>query len=522
MSRRFSTEFVQWPPIKKPDGEDGKDRISENELPPVSKWRIAFPQILASSAKNLLLMDLGMTIAFSTIVVPVLLDRKDTQGLVFSEEEASWFSSIIFLCQPLGSVVSGLLLEPIGRKKAMMVVNVPHIMGWLLFYFSSSKTIIYIAATIMGLGIGFMEAPIITYVGEIAEPRLRGTLTSYANLFVTFGMNAVFVIGAFVDWRTTAAISTLVPIITILAISQVPETPIWLLGKGKKEEAEKALCWLRGWVEPEYVKAEFDELSRYSETSKLKKNRKTGVINPGFISDDGTPAHNHKDHVELSLSEKARDFMRPGMMKPLGFIIAFFFFGNFTGITSTRPYMEIIAKELHMPLKPSDAAIVFGSVGFFSSVLCMVTIALFKKRPIALFSMIVAAGSAFCLCFSTDPWVTFIAYTVLTFASLYGANGLVWTLVSEVFPFRGRSLASGIAAAASYLISFFATKSYQSLKDWLTLQWTFGIYGVISVIGLVYLYFCMPETEGRPLEDIEREYEKRPSVQSSNQNSNVV
>lgn len=70
-------------------------------------------------------------------------------------------------------------------------------------------------------GVGFMEAPIITYVGEISEPRFRGMLTSYAGIFVSLGFVVIYAMGNFTDWQHVAAVSCAVPIITIIAISQV-------------------------------------------------------------------------------------------------------------------------------------------------------------------------------------------------------------------------------------------------------------------------------------------------------------
>ena len=87
----------------------------------------------------------------------------------------------MYICQPLGSVLSGIVLERLGRKKSMILVNFPHLIGWFIFYFATSVPMLYVSSVIMGLGIGFMEAPIITYVGEISQPEMRGILTSYSG-----------------------------------------------------------------------------------------------------------------------------------------------------------------------------------------------------------------------------------------------------------------------------------------------------------------------------------------------------
>ena len=63
----------------------------------------------------------------------------------------------------------------------MILVNFPHLIGWFIFYFATSVPMLYVSSVIMGLGIGFMEAPIITYVGEISQPEMRGILTSYSG-----------------------------------------------------------------------------------------------------------------------------------------------------------------------------------------------------------------------------------------------------------------------------------------------------------------------------------------------------
>lgn len=57
-----------------------------------------------------------------------------------------------FIFQPLGSVLSGIVLEPLGRKRSMILVNIPHIIGWTMLFYAKSLTEIYIAAILLGLG----------------------------------------------------------------------------------------------------------------------------------------------------------------------------------------------------------------------------------------------------------------------------------------------------------------------------------------------------------------------------------
>lgn len=69
--------------------------------------------------------------------------------------------------QPIGSLLSGTTMEPFGRKMSLLIVNIPHVIAWLIMYFVQDVTWLFIGNVIIGLGIGFMEAPLMTYVGEI-------------------------------------------------------------------------------------------------------------------------------------------------------------------------------------------------------------------------------------------------------------------------------------------------------------------------------------------------------------------
>lgn len=214
-----------------------KQIAGENETSGISKvspFRRALPQVLACSAKNMLMLDLGLALGFSTVCIPVLLglqsDRYPDEKLRFDAEQASWFGSIVFLTQPIGSIVSGWITEQIGRKRAMMIVNAPHIVAWAMLYVAQSTTELFVASVLLGLGVGFMESPILTYVGEISHPSIRGPLLAFSNVAVMFGTFLMYLMGTMLTWRQCALISLFVPLVTIVAICFVSIVIGWEIG----------------------------------------------------------------------------------------------------------------------------------------------------------------------------------------------------------------------------------------------------------------------------------------------------
>lgn len=100
----------------------------------------------------------------------------------------------------------------------MLLVNIPFIIAWFMLYNATSVTEVFIAHILLGLGVGLMESPILTYIGEICEPSVRGVLIAYSALSGTFGAFFVYSLNTLMPWRTLALICMFVPILAIIAL----------------------------------------------------------------------------------------------------------------------------------------------------------------------------------------------------------------------------------------------------------------------------------------------------------------
>lgn len=462
-------------------------------------FRSACSQITASIAMNFLLFSLGMSFGMPTIVVGVLDHKTATNEtilefpeLIMTDEESSWLGSILFLFHPFGAIISGYILEYVGRKKIMIAIGVPFFVGWLCLYLAQSVSIIMLGTIFMGLGVGCCEAPIISYIGEISEPRMRGSLSLFAGAACNFGVLIIFLIFALTDWRSTMLISSIFPIVTMLMIAFIPESPTWLVSKGRLEEAERSLRWVRGWSKKNKVQLEFDQLVKETNSATLYIPAEVGM----------TEKSESTQFAQLCIYLR-----RPEILRPFNMIMVLFFITIIAGLQPLRPFLVEIFRTFGLPMRSDWVLVLTGILSITGSLMSTVTVNKLGKRGMSLWST--AINTAFVLGLSVcamnlhwPGWIPLTVFCICFWVSGYGMLPLPWMLLSEVYPLQVRGVACGITAATSSLVNFVATKTYINLEYWFGLHGTLVIYTVVSFLGLFYIYFFVPETEDRTLQDI--------------------
>ena len=125
---------------------------------------------------------------------------------------------MIFLLQPICSILGGLVQTYIGRKYGMMMTYVPQLAAWVLLSSAKSVLALYVAVVLFGVSAGSMEAPGIAYLGEITQPRIRGKITCSTNILYGIGSVILYFLGTVTSWRTLAGICAVLPAISIVTI----------------------------------------------------------------------------------------------------------------------------------------------------------------------------------------------------------------------------------------------------------------------------------------------------------------
>lgn len=483
-------------------------------------FKTALPQFLAVSAKNLLLLGYGMTLGFSTILIPAVQTPVKGEPLHLNKAEISWIGSINLIVVPVGCALSGLVMSPLGRKKAMQMVNIPFCIAWLLFYFSSETRHLYGALFLTGLAGGLLEAPVLTYVAEITQPHIRGALAATSSLCIIIGVFTQFLFGLLWYWRVVALINIAFTVLAIVALCFVPESPHWLVSKKRFDDARKSLQWLRGWTTAGAVEQELQDIQAL-----FKKEK---------VSDD----------TQETWSEVLSNYLKKSFLLPF-FLVSFsFFVGNFSGMTTLQTYAVSIFQSLKAPIDKYYATLILGLLQIIGSSICVLLVHYTGKRPLTFFStggagvccILVAAFDFYIKMYGTDTligtnstsanangtvfveqeevrnpysWMPTTLLMLLALISHTGLRLLPWILIGEVFSAKTRSAGAGFSGAVGYIFGFVTNKIYISMVDNLSIWGTYGFYGIVCFVGCTVFYFILPETEGKKLNDIENHFAGR-------------
>lgn len=435
-------------------------------------------QILASLAVSLGPLAAGLGKGYSSPAIASLQER-DADAFPVSGQQASWLASLSLLGALFGAPLGGAAVRW-GRRRTLLLAAAPLSLCWIVTVFAVSVEVMCLAAFVSGFLVAIVQLAAQVYVSEIAASSIRGGLSAMLKVAGNAGVLVAFAAGAFLDWRQLAGLIALAPAAMCLAMWRVPESPGWLVLRGKDKEAEQALRWLRG--DTADLRLELAILQAHVLTRTVPSNPKL------LLQSLRTPA-----------------LIACGLM----------FFQRFSGVNAFHFYVVSVFKETFGGTNPHSAAVAVAIVELLSSLLSGLLVDHAGRLPLlvassVLMSLALASFGSFAYYVEANPksvpyldWIPLLCALIFTVAFSLGISPISWLLVSELFSLEHRGLGTALATGFSYLCAFIGVKTFIDFKELLGLCGAFWLYATISLCGLCFIVCCVPETKGRDLIEID-------------------
>nr|XP_055207425.1 solute carrier family 2, facilitated glucose transporter member 6 isoform X4 [Gorilla gorilla gorilla] len=485
-------------------GAEGPDYDTFPEKPPPSpgdRARVGTLQnkrvFLATFAAVLGNFSFGYALVYTSPVIPAL-ERSLDPDLHLTKSQASWFGSVFTLGAAAGGLSAMILNDLLGRKLSIMFSAVPSAAGYALMAGAHGLWMLLLGRTLTGFAGGLTAAciPGLTlpsrpglgtsifsktwcggcvlqvYVSEIAPPGVRGALGATPQLMAVFGSLSLYALGLLLPWRWLAVAGEAPVLIMILLLSFMPNSPRFLLSRGRDEEALRALAWLRGTDAD--VHWEFEQI---------------------------------QDNVRRQSSRVSwAEARAPHVCRPITVALLMRLLQQLTGITPILVYLQSIFDSTAVLLPPKDDAAIVGAVRLLSVLIAALTMDLAGRKVLLFVSAAIMFAANLTLglyihfgprplspnstaSLESESWgdlaqplaapagyltlVPLLATMLFIMGYAMGWGPITWLLMSEVLPLRARGMASGLCVLASWLTAFVLTKSFLPVvavtgQDWAT------------------------------------------------------
>lgn len=349
-----------------------------------------------------------------------------------------------------------------------------------MFATANHVAFLYIARILCGVTAGLCYTVIPMYIGEIASDRIRGALSVIFTLSVKTGILISFSYGPFVSFRDMAWLALIPSVIFLICVYWLPETPYYLLGQHKEDEAFICLSKLRGHG---YVNAEFDQMA-------------VAVKN----------ADQHKTEFRELFSTKGN---RNAFVILVGIVATQIFCGSQAVIA----YTQTIFDRMGSTLDPSHMSIILATVQLISSIIATISVDTVGRRPLLLTSVVggVLCNTTIGIFFTlerwnieTGPisWIPALALFIFIFCYVVGMATVAFAVIGEVFPKNLRAKAGASYTIIGGLLTFAMSKLFQVVSDNLGSDISFFGFAGFGCLSFPFVWFFVPETKGKSLDVI--------------------
>ncbi len=486
--------------------------------------------------------------------------------------------SIAMLATFIGNFNAGTISDKIGRKKALLLAAFLFSFCTLGSGLATNYTFFLISRFIGGLGIGISLLVVPMFIAEFAPSEKRGFLVSFNQLNIGIGFLLAYVINSLtikyipdpdLTWRWMLGIGFVFPAVYFVALFFVPESPRWLINRGRNEEAKKVMKKIGG---EEYAETEYQQIKQAINFSgEGEKKTAYGQLLGELFSKPMRLVLLIAFSVaffQMASGFNSVMFFVPRIFRLAGFGgTGSFFMSNLVGIAMvvmTVISMFLIDRLGRKPLLLIGVSLMLVSLmvsawsfsestytiekddveqivqnaetnevaGVLSKALSKSKNIVFKNeltffhqfksdihsevdrigkedKEYADYIYSKYRGNLVDATISINSLVVMIAILCFVVGFAISLGPVTWALLSEVFPGKLRGLGISIAGTLNGLTSFIVTTIFPIELEHLGSGTTFFIYGILMFVFILMVIKWFPETKGKTLEEIEAELVKK-------------
>jgi len=381
----------------------------------------------------------------------------------------------------IGSLAIGRPSDILGRRKALFILAALYFISAVGCAFSRSWYSFMIFRFIGGLGVGGASVVSPMYTAEISPARFRGRLVAFVQFNVIFGILMAYVsnyiiasfeLGA-VEWRWMFGIEALPAAVFFALLYVNPESPRWLVAKGRIDEA-------------------------------------SGILDK-VGTDTGSVEEEIKE-IQISLDLEHHTLKEPFFckmyFKPITLAVMMAAFNQLSGINALLYYSKDIFQMAGYGSKSAlFQSILVGFVMLVFTIFAMVIIDHFGRKKLMYIGsigyIVSLLGAAYAFV-SGGGVLVLICLMVFLAAHGFGQGAVIWVFISEVFPNRVRARGQALGSFTHWFMAAVISQTFPLFATKLG-GYVFVIYAGFMVMQLLWVHFIMPETKLISLEQIQKE-----------------
>jgi MFS transporter, sugar porter (SP) family len=413
----------------------------------------------------------------------------------------------------IGGALSGIFASRMGRRNSLRLAAILFFLSALgtfhpeFLFFRHNEPSMGLLITfnlyriVGGVGIGLASAVCPMYIAEIAPSNIRGTLVSCNQFAIIFGMLVVYFVNFLIMGDHQNPLIVKNEITGLASVSQTSD--MWTVYEG----------WRYMFVSAAFPAALFGFLLfLVPETPRYlvligKESRASSILEK---VNGLTKAKEILQDIKSTVHEKSESIFTYGVaVIVIGILLSVF--QQAIGINAVLYYAPRIFENAGAEGGGMMQSVIMGVVNILFTLVAIFTVDRFGRRPLLIIGSIGMAVGAFAVAICDHMGVKGVVpvFSIIVYAAFFMMSWgpICWVLISEIFPNTIRGKAVAIAVAFQWIFNYIVSSTFPALYDF-SPMFAYSLYGVICVIAAIFVWYWVPETKGKTLEDMSKLWKK--------------